>query len=84
MVWKRLSLIKIRYKMLNIRWKIFTIWFLIFNVSIGGDSMSSFGGYYKGEKKKPKKNLKEKSIQYSSAPTYTMPEIISKKKPSES
>jgi len=46
--------------------------------------MSSFGGYYKGEKKKPKKNSKEKSIQYSSAPTYTMPEIISKKKPSES
>lgn len=40
-------------------------------------------GFFKGEKKKPKKG-KEKNIQFSqpgsSAPTYTMPEVISKKK----
>lgn len=44
--------------------------------------MGQFGGYYKGEKKKKKKGS-AKNI-YSSgldSPTFTMPEIISKKKP---
>lgn len=43
--------------------------------------MGSFGGFYKGEKKK-KKKVSSKST-FSSplgAPTLTMPEIISKKK----
>lgn len=41
--------------------------------------MPGFGSFYKGEKKKPKKN-KESKQNYSSAPTYVMPEVISKKK----
>lgn len=41
--------------------------------------MPGFGGYFKGEKKKVKKD-KEAKNSYSSAPTYSMPEIISKKK----
>lgn len=41
--------------------------------------MPGFGGYFKGEKKKAKKD-KEGKNSYSSAPTYSMPEIISKKK----
>ncbi|MBI2031821.1 MAG: hypothetical protein HYT08_04380 [Candidatus Levybacteria bacterium] len=43
--------------------------------------MGKFGGFYKGEKKKKKKDL-EKSISNPSvfSPTITMPEIISKKK----
>ena len=44
--------------------------------------MGSFGGYYKGEKKKPKK---DKSTKNASAgfSTFQMPEIISKKKPEQ-
>lgn len=41
--------------------------------------MGSFGGFYKGEKKKEKKG-KEVKIQPYGAPTLVMPEIISKKK----
>jgi hypothetical protein len=41
--------------------------------------MPGFCGYFKGEKKKQKKGKDSKS-NFSSAPTYTMPEIISKKK----
>jgi len=41
--------------------------------------MAKFGGFYKGEKKK-KKKADEKMINFSSAPTLVMPEIISKKK----
>jgi len=41
--------------------------------------MPGFGGFYKGEKKKQKKSKDSKS-NFSSAPTYVMPEIISKKK----
>lgn len=41
--------------------------------------MPGFGGFYKGEKKKQKKD-KEAKQGYSSSPTYVMPEIISKKK----
>lgn len=42
--------------------------------------MPGFGGFYKGEKKKQKKD-KEAKQGYSSSPTYVMPEIITKKKP---
>jgi hypothetical protein len=42
--------------------------------------MGSFGGYYKGDKKKPKKDKQIKE-DYGSSPVFTMPEIISKKKP---
>ena len=46
--------------------------------------MGNFGGFYKGEKKKKKKDS-NKNISTSSlglsAPTFSMPEIISKKKP---
>lgn len=41
--------------------------------------MGSFGGYYKGEKKKQKKDKENKNYS-SSAPTFALPEIISKKK----
>ncbi|MCL6096148.1 MAG: hypothetical protein M1444_00480 [Patescibacteria group bacterium] len=43
--------------------------------------MGKFGGFYKGEKKKKKKDL-DKTISSSQiySPTLTMPEIISKKK----
>ena len=41
--------------------------------------MGSFGGFYKGEKKKPKKDKASKGT-YGEAPTFTMPEIIIKKK----
>lgn len=45
--------------------------------------MGSFGGFYKGEKKKKKKD-QSKNISASSigmgAPTFSMPEIISKKR----
>ena len=44
--------------------------------------MGSFGGFYKGEKKKSKKNEKAKSAaSFGNAPVLSMPEIISKKKP---
>jgi len=42
--------------------------------------MGSFGGYYKGEKKKQKKDKQAKEG-FGSAPVLTMPELISKKKP---
>ena len=42
--------------------------------------MGSFGGYYKGDKKKPKKDKQGNRVVVGSAPTYTMPELISKKK----
>jgi hypothetical protein len=44
--------------------------------------MGSFGGFYKGEKKKQKKDKEVKSVSgpFGSAPTLTMPEIIEKKK----
>lgn len=46
--------------------------------------MAKNDGFFKGEKKKPKKG-KDKAISgfsQSSAPTFTMPEVISKKKKS--
>lgn len=45
--------------------------------------MGSFGGYFKGEKKKKKKEaIKTVPLTGFGAPTITMPEIISRKKPS--
>lgn len=41
--------------------------------------MPGFGSFYKGEKKKAKKD-KEGKQAYSNAPTYVMPELVSKKK----
>jgi hypothetical protein len=43
--------------------------------------MGSFGGYYKGDKKKPKKEKDgNKNASFGGAPVLTMPEIITKKK----
>ena len=42
--------------------------------------MGSFGGFYKGEKKKPKKDKAVKGSSTGVYPTFQMPEIISKKK----
>ena len=42
--------------------------------------MGSFGGFYKGEKKKPKKDKAAKGSSTGEYPTFQMPEIISKKK----
>ncbi|MBI2431220.1 MAG: hypothetical protein HYV39_04355 [Candidatus Levybacteria bacterium] len=48
----------------------------------GGDSMGSFGGFYKGEKKKQKKDKQGKQQSMGgNAPTFALPEIISRKKP---
>ena len=41
--------------------------------------MGSYGGFYKGEKKKPKKD-KDVKAAYNNVPVFTMPEIITKKK----
>jgi len=41
--------------------------------------MGSFGGYYKGDKKKPKKDRQTREV--GSTPVFTMPELIPKKKP---
>ncbi len=43
--------------------------------------MGSFGGFYKGEKRKQKKG-KEVKVTFGT-PTFTMPEIVSKKKKGE-
>lgn len=43
--------------------------------------MGSFGGFYKGEKKKAKKTKDIKRPQsFSSAPSFKLPELISRKK----
>ena len=42
--------------------------------------MGSFGGFYKGEKKKPKKDKFGKNVSVGTAPVFQMPELISKKK----
>jgi hypothetical protein len=41
--------------------------------------MGSFGGFYKGDKKKQKKD-KGAKVSFGTAPVLTMPEIIAKKK----
>lgn len=47
--------------------------------------MGKFGGYYKGEKKKQKKDKENKKVGVSyNAPVFTLPEIVSKKKGKES
>lgn len=40
--------------------------------------MGSFGGFYKGEKKKRKKDQQQKSISINN-PTFSLPKIITKK-----
>ncbi len=47
--------------------------------------MGSFGGFYKGEKKKQKKGKegKNNTISSSGAPVFTLPELIVKKKKDE-
>ncbi len=45
--------------------------------------MGSFGGFYKGEKKKPKKDKDGKSVAISSAPVFSLPKIIEKKRKEE-
>ena len=47
--------------------------------------MGSFGGFYKGDKKKPKKGKENKAaLAGSNAPVFVLPELIEKKKkPSE-
>lgn len=42
--------------------------------------MPGFGGFYKGEKKKAKKTKEVAKSISSNAPTFVMPEIISKNK----
>jgi hypothetical protein len=44
--------------------------------------MGSFGGFYKGEKKKKKQNSKNISATFTGmgAPTFTMPKLVEKKK----
>ena len=42
--------------------------------------MGSFGGYYKGDKKKAKKDKKNKNQSFSEKPVFSLPKIIEKKK----
>ena len=42
--------------------------------------MGSFGGFYKGEKKKPKKDKAGKNITVGNSSVFQMHEIVSKKK----
>lgn len=42
--------------------------------------MGSFGGFYKGEKKKTKKGKESKKGPGLNAPTFVLPEIVTKKK----
>ena len=42
--------------------------------------MGSFGGFYKGDKKKAKKEKQAGNNSFSTAPVLTMPELVSKKK----
>ena len=43
--------------------------------------MGNFGGFYKGDKKKPKQNKKKSGgISISSAPIFNLPRMIEKKK----
>lgn len=44
--------------------------------------MGSFGGFYKGDKKKPKQNKKKASMSMTNAPIFTMPKMVEKKKKS--
>jgi hypothetical protein len=46
--------------------------------------MGSFGGFYKGEKKKKKQNEKNISSSFMGmgAPTFSMPKLVEKKKKS--
>lgn len=47
------------------------------------DCMGSFGGFYKGEKKKAKQNKQKASADgISSAPIFVMPKMLEKKKKS--
>jgi hypothetical protein len=52
----------------------------LISLLLGGDFMGSFGGFYKGDKKKQKKDKEAKNSSFGSAPVYTMPEIVTKKK----
>jgi len=46
--------------------------------------MGSFGGFYKGDKKKKKKDSGNKPMASSSAPIFVMPKLVDKKrKPTE-
>lgn len=46
--------------------------------------MGSFGGFYKGEKKKPKKNDKKADASFvSSKPVFVLPKMQEKKRKSE-
>lgn len=42
-------------------------------------NMAGFGGFYKGEKKKQKKDKDAKSAFVSNTPVFVLPEVISKK-----
>ena len=42
--------------------------------------MGSFGGFYKGDKKKKKKGSDTAKPQGSSAPVFVMPKLVEKKK----
>lgn len=42
--------------------------------------MAGFGGFYKGEKKKPKKGKEVKNVSFGNSPIFVLPEVISKKK----
>jgi hypothetical protein len=67
---------------LILEYKIARIILLDFPKEGGELFMGSFGGFYKGEKKKKKKDSKNISSSFTGmgAPTFSMPKIIEKKK----
>lgn len=42
--------------------------------------MGSFGGFYKGEKKKKKKDTNSSGSAFSDKPVFTMPKMVEKKR----
>ncbi|HET9946946.1 MAG TPA: hypothetical protein VFQ63_02690 [Patescibacteria group bacterium] len=57
---------------------------LFVTINTGGENMGSFGGFYKGDKKKPKQNKKSASQTTGiSAPVFVLPKMVDKKRKPE-
>lgn len=59
------------------------IFVLLINFLKGGDIMGSFGGFYKGDKKKQKKTAAKNGSVISTAPVFVMPKMVEKKRKTE-